>query len=126
VALLAMTVALGVAAAGQEPLGPATGTLVLAMYGAALAGIGSAIGGVFGPRLAAPTVLIVTFATFLVDLLAEPLKLPPWVEQLALSSPFGSSMIGQWDAAGILLSAGIGLLGVLVGAWGIMRRDIAA
>ncbi len=89
-ALLAAAVALGVASLGQDPLAPAaSGTLVLAVYGAAVAGIGVAVAGVSRASFAMPAVLAVAIGTFLVDLLAPVLRLPDWVGQLALTAHLG-------------------------------------
>ena len=100
---LGAAIAAGVAAVGDEPLQPAVGSAVLALYGMALAGIGAAVAGVFGASFAAPTVLAVAIATFLVDLLAPALHLPDWVEQLALTAHLGRPMVGSWDAAGTVV-----------------------
>ena len=63
-------------------------------------------------------------ATYLLDLLAPPLKLPDWLHQLALTAHMGRPMVGQWDPVGIVLCLAIFAGGVAIGAWGIRRRDI--
>ncbi len=88
--LLAAAVALGVASVGQDPVTAATGTIVLAVYGAALAGVGVAVAGVWRASLAMPAVLAMSIGTFLLDLLAPILRLPDWVGQLALTAPSAS------------------------------------
>jgi hypothetical protein len=50
--------------------------MVLFFYGAALIGIGIAVGGVFGTRLAAPVVAIVVLATWIVQLLGPLFNCP--------------------------------------------------
>ncbi len=120
--LLGAAIAVGVASTGQDPFQPALGTLVLALYGAALAGIGVAVAGVFGASFATPTVLAVTIGTFLVDLLVPALRLPDWVGQLALTAHLGQPMVGAWDAAGIVACLALG--GLAIGAWGMARRDV--
>ncbi len=122
--LLAAAVAIGVASVGQDPATPATGTLVLALYGAALAGIGVAVAGVFRPSLAMPAVLAFAIGTFLLDLLAPALRLPDWVQQLALTAHLGEPMVGSWDAIGIVACLALAVGGVAVGAWGMARRDV--
>jgi ABC-2 type transport system permease protein len=122
--MLAAAVALGVASVGQAAATPAIGTFVLAIYGAALAGIGVAVGGLFRASLAMPVVLTVTIGTFLVDLLAPVLRLPDWVQQLALTSHLGEPMVGAWDGAGILACLLLAVGGLVVGAWGMGRRDV--
>ena len=98
--LLAAAIALGVASIGQDALTPAAGTLVLALYGAALVGVGVAVGGLFRPAFATPVVLAVAIGTFLVDLLAPILRLPDWVGGLALTTHLGDPMVGSCDGWG--------------------------
>jgi ABC-2 type transport system permease protein len=122
--LLATAVALGVASVGQDPLTPAIGTLVLALYGTALTGIGVGVGGLFRASLAMPTVLAVAIGTFLLDMLAPLLRLPDWVGQLALTTHLGEPMVGTWDAAGIVACLVLAIGGLAIGAWGMARRDV--
>ena len=122
--LLSGAVALGVASVGQDPVTPAAGILVLALYGAALAGIGVAVAGVFRASLAMPVVVAFAIGTFLVDLLAPALRLPDWVAQLALTTHLGEPMVGTWDGAGIVACLVLAIGGLLIGAWGMSRRDV--
>lgn len=122
--LLGVAIAIGVALAGQDPFEPAVGTFALAVYGAALAGIGVAVAGVFRASIAGPAVLAVAIGTFLIDLLAPALRLPDWVGQLALTEHLGEPMIGSWDAAGMVVCLAIAAAGLAVGAWGMARRDV--
>jgi ABC-2 type transport system permease protein len=123
--LLAAAIALGVASIGQDPVTPAVGVVVLALYGTALAGIGFAVGGLLGPSGALPTVLALAVGTFLLDTLAPILRLPDWVAQLALTSHLGDPMVGSWDAAGLAACLALALGGLLLGAAGMRRRDIS-
>ncbi len=123
--LLGASIALGVAATGDDPLQPTVGVLVLAVYGMALAGVGVAVAGLFGPSLGAPTVLAVAIGTFLVDLLAPALRLPDWFEKLALTTHLGEPMVGRWDLAGITICLLLAIGGVTIGAWGMQRRDVS-
>jgi len=124
--LLAAAVALGVASVGQDPVTPALGMLVLALYGAALAGIGVAVAGLIRASVAAPAVLVIAIGTFLIDLLAPALRLPDWVQQLALTAHLGEPMVGAWDGAGIVVCLVLAIGGLAVGAWGMSRRDVGA
>ena len=63
-------------------------------------------------------------ATYLIDLIAPPLGLPDWVHQLALTAHLGQPMIGSWDLAGVVACVVVGIGGILIGAWGIGRRDL--
>jgi putative exporter of polyketide antibiotics len=83
-----------------------------------------AIGGLFRNTFAGEAVAVVVIATFLIDFLAPLLNLPDWVHQLALTSHLGQPMIGNWDPAGIAACLVLAVGGILVGAWGIRRRDI--
>ncbi len=122
--LLGAAIAVGVAAVGEDPVAPALGTLVLALYGAALVGIGVAVAGVTRPSLAAPVAVAFAIGTFLVDLLAPALRLPDWVEQLALTAHLGEPMVGAWDPVGVTACVAIAIGGLVIGAWGMARRDI--
>jgi ABC-2 type transport system permease protein len=124
VGLLGIAVAVGVASVGQDPATPALGTIVLAVYGIAVAGIGVGVAGLTRASFALPAVLAMTIGTFLVDLMAPILRLPDWVAQLALTSHLGEPMVGAWDGAGIAACLAIAIGGMLVGAWGMHRRDI--
>ncbi len=123
-ALLGASIAVAVASIGQDPVTPAAGILVLALYGVALAGIGFGAAGLAGPSVALPVVLALAVGTFLLDTLAPILRLPDWVAQLALTAHLGDPMVGAWDGAGIVACLALALGGLLVGAWGMSRRDI--
>ena len=97
---------------------------MLGLYAAALAGIGVAIGGLFRTSCAAPAVAIFTIVTWFIDILGPAFKLPDVVHQLALTSHYGFTMLGQWDPVGIVASVVLAVGGILVGAWGFQRRDL--
>ena len=117
-------IALGASTVDGDLATPVVGTLALGLYAAALAGMGIAVGGIFGAGLAAPVVAGLTIVTWLVDFLAPNLDLPDVVHQLALSSHMGQPMVGVWDRAGIAACLVLAVGGVAVGAWGILRRDL--
>ena len=120
----ALGIAIGAVISGGDIVQPVVGSLVLALYAIALGGIGVAIGGVFGTSFAAPAVAVITILTWLLDILAPAFKLPDFVHELALTSHYGFTMLGQWDPVGIVLSIALGVGGVLIGAWGFKRRDL--
>jgi putative exporter of polyketide antibiotics len=122
---LALGIGLGAASAGIQTGGAVSGTLVLGLYAAAMVGVGVAVGGLWRTSLAAEITSVVVTATFLIDLLAPALRLPDWVHQLALTAHMGKPMIGIWDPAGIVACVVIAVGGVLLGAWGMTRRDVA-
>jgi putative exporter of polyketide antibiotics len=121
---LALGIGLGAVSGGVEVGGAVTGTAALGLYAAAMVGVGIAVGGFWRTSMAAEVAAIVVTATFLIDLLAPPLRLPDWVHQLALTAHMGKPMIGIWDPAGIVACVVIAVGGVALGAWGIRRRDI--
>ena len=123
-AVIAVLVGIGAATTASDALTPMIGTITLGLYAAALAGIGFAVGGLIRSSIAAEIVALVVTATFLIDLLAPALKLPDWVHQLALTAHMGRPMVGVWDAGGIVACLVIAIGGLLIGGWGVSRRDI--
>ncbi len=124
VGITMLGIGLGGATVGGDLATPIVGTLSLALYGAALAGIGIAVGGLVRSGLAGPVVALVTILTWLFDFLGPALSLPDPIQQLALSSHLGQPMIGVWDPGGIVACLVLAIGGVAVGAWGIQRRDL--
>jgi len=123
-AVVALATALGAASQGSDIVTPTIGAFVLALYGVALAGVGIATAGLVRASIAAPVVILLTVGTFLITLFAVSLDLPEFVADLALSSHFGSPLVGEWDLAGVGASLVLGIGGLLVGAWGLSRRDV--
>jgi ABC-2 type transport system permease protein len=117
-------IAIGATIAGSEIATPVAGTIVLGLYAAALGGIGIAVGGVFGTSYAAPFVAIFTIATWFVGVIGPALNLPDIFHELALTSHYGFTMLGQWDWVGVVASVALALGGVALGAWGFQRRDL--
>lgn len=124
VALCVIGIVLGTALAGGEIATPALGALVLGLFALAMAGIGFAVGGVFGAGAAAPVVAIATILTWFLDIIAPALGLPDVLHQLALTAHYGLPMLGHWDAAGVVASIVLLVGGLLIGAWGFARRDL--
>jgi polyether ionophore transport system permease protein len=122
--LAALGIAVGAVIAGGDIVQPVVGSLVLPLYAAALAGIGVAIGGLFRTSWAGPAVALVTIVTWLIGLLAPAFKLPDAIKELALTSHYGFTMLGQWDPVGIVASVVLAVGGVALGAWGFKRRDL--
>lgn len=122
--VLALAVAAGAVAQGDDPVRPAIGVSVLGLYGMALAGIGLAVGGLMRPSLAGPVVVGVALGSYLFDLVGTILRWPDAVLDLALNRHLGRPMIGDVDEAGMVLLAAIALGGVFLCALGMRRRDI--
>ena len=117
-------IGLGASSGGATGGDAILGSTSLGLYAAAFVGVGVAVGGLWRTSLAAEITALVVVATYLVALLAPPLNLPDWVHQLALSTHYGMPMIGRWDAVGVIASVAIAGGGILVGAWGMSRRDV--
>ena len=117
-------IAVGAVIANSEITTPVVGTLVLGLYAAALAGIGMAVGGVFGTSYAGPFVAIFTIVTWFVGIIGPALNLPDIFHELALTSHYGFTMLGQWDVVGVVASVALAVGGIALGAWGFHRRDL--
>jgi ABC-2 type transport system permease protein len=124
-ALAMVGIAAGIVVAGGDLVTPLLGATVIGLWAAAAAGIGFAVGGVWRTSLAAEATAVVVIATFLIDFLGPALKAPDWFNQLAMTSHLGQPMIGVWDPSGIVACLAIAVGGVLLGAWGMRRRDVA-
>ena len=123
--VLAVAVGVGALMAGSDALTPMAGSVTLGLYAAAVAGVGFAVGGLVRTSIAAEAVALVVTVTFLVDLVAPPLRLPDWVHQLALTAHMGQPMVGAWDVAGIVACLVLAAGGPALGGWGMRRRDVA-
>ncbi|NJD27791.1 MAG: hypothetical protein FIA92_05785 [Chloroflexi bacterium] len=126
VALTALGIGFGVASSGADSdvATPLAGSLVLGLYAAALVGIGHAVGGIVGTRAAAPFVVVFVIVTWFVQLLGPLLGLPDLVQDLALTSHYGQTMVGVWDPVGIVASIMLALGGIALGAVAFNRRDL--
>ena len=124
--LIALGIAIGGAMSGGDVVTPILGSAVLFVYGATLIGIGVAVAGLFGARLAAPVTAVVVLLTWFLQLFGNIFDLPDFVKQLALTRHYGETMVGAWDWPGIALSVAICVGGVGIGAWAFKRRDLRA
>jgi ABC-2 type transport system permease protein len=122
--IFAAGVALGAASGGVDATDAMLGSASLGLFAAAVAGVGFAVGGLWRTSLAAEIAALVVVATYLLNLLAPALGLPDWVHQLALTAHYGMPMLGQWDGTGVVASLVLAIGGILLGAWGVRRRDI--
>lgn len=117
-------VALGAMIEGDDPGRPFVGALVVGVYAAALTGIGLAAGGLFGPGPGAGVTGGLALGFFLLDLLGSALRLPDAILQLSLIKHLGQPIIGTFDAVGVVACLVLAVGGVVVGAWGLSRRDL--
>jgi len=122
--LFAAGVGLGAASGGVAAGDPMIGSAALGLYAAAVVGIGIAVGGLWRTSLAAEIAALVVVATYLIDLVAPPLKLPDQVHQLALTAHLGQPMVGSWDPVGVGACLILAVGGTLLGSWGMRRRDV--
>jgi ABC-2 type transport system permease protein len=124
--VFAAGIGLGAASGGVAAGDAMVGSTALGLFAVAMVGVGFAIGGLWRTSLAAEITALVVVATYLIDLIAPPLKLPDWVHQLALTAHLGQPMIGAWDPVGIVACLVIAIGGIALGAWGFARRDVNA
>jgi len=124
--MLAIGIAGGAASGGATAGDALAGSLSGGLYGAALIGIGVAIGGLWRTSLAAEIVALFVVVTYLIDLLAPPLNLPDWFHDLALTAHLGQPMVGNWGVAGVVACVAIAIGGTALGAWGMSRRDVGS
>jgi polyether ionophore transport system permease protein len=122
--IVAAGVALGSSITGGDVVTPILGSAVIGLYALALAGIGLAFGGLVTTSFAGEVVAALVIVTFLIDFLVPALDLPDALRQLALTSHLGQPMIGVWDWVGMGASVAIAVGGLLLGAWGMSRRDV--
>jgi ABC-2 type transport system permease protein len=123
--IFAMAIGLG-GASGEVAVGTAmVGSVSLGLYAAAVIGVGFAVGGLWRSSLAAEVAAVAVVVTYLIDLLAPPLNLPGWVHQLAITSHMGQPMVGEWNPVGIGLCLVVAVGGIILGAAGMRRRDVA-
>jgi len=123
-AIAMIGIAIGATITGGDIATPVVGTLSMGLFALAMAGIGIAVGGVFGSGFAAPAAALATILTWFIDIIAPAFKLPDIVHELALSAHYGLPMLGRWDAAGIVASLVLAAGGVALGAWAFSRRDL--
>jgi ABC-2 type transport system permease protein len=123
--LFAIGIGSGAAGAGIDPTESMLGTASLGLFTAAIIGIGFAIGGLWRTSIAPDIAALVVVATYLLSLLAPPLRLPDWVRGLALTTHLGEPMMGHWDPVGVIACLVIAIGGIALGAWGMSRRDVA-
>jgi ABC-2 type transport system permease protein len=122
--VLAAFVGAGIATQAGDVIAPMFGVGVLGLATAAFAGIGLAVGGLVRASLAAPVAAGLVIATFLLDTLGEAIDLPDFVLDLSLYRHLGQPMAGVFEPTGILAAAVLAIGGLLVGAWGLRRRDL--
>lgn len=122
--VFAAIVGAAVASQGGEVVEPVIGTGILGLSAAAFAGIGLAAGGLVRASLAAPVTAVLVIATFLLDTLGAALDLPEEILDLSLYQHLGQPMVGTYDAVGLVAATVMAVGGLLVGAWGLQRRDL--
>lgn len=124
VVVIASVTTAGILAVGQAVDAAFVGTLVLGLYGVALAGAGFAVAGLLRPGWAGPLIAGLAVGSYLLVLIGRPLRLPQVILDLALNSHYGQPMAGIFDGLGIIASALLAVGGLALGAWGLGRRDL--
>lgn len=124
VLVLALFVIAAVGSQGGDISAPLAGSAILGLAAAGFAGMGFAAGGLIRSSLAAPVAGGVVIATFVLDTLGAALDLPDVVLDLSIYKHLGQPMAGTYDLVGIVVAVILAVGGVLVGAWGLQRRDV--
>jgi ABC-2 type transport system permease protein len=122
--VLGVILAAAIATQGGDLVGPLGGVAVLGLASAGFAGVGFAAAGLVRASLAAPVVALLVIATFLLDTLGAALDLPDEVLQLSLYRHVGQPMAGIFDPVGVVVAAVLATGGLILGAWGLQRRDL--
>jgi ABC-2 type transport system permease protein len=123
--LFAAGVAVGAAIGGLSAGDAILGCAALGLFAAAVVGVGFAVGGVWGASFAAEIAAVFVVVTYLIQLLAPAFNAPDWIQGLALTYHYGQPMVGNWGTgAGVIASLVIAVGGILIGAWGMQRRDV--
>lgn len=117
-------VALAAATQGGDIAAPVLGAGILGLAAAGFAGIGLAAGGLVRSSLAATAAGAAVVATFILDTLGEALDLPDATLELSVYRHLGQPMAGVYDPVGIVIAAVLAIGGLLLGAWGLQRRDV--
>jgi ABC-2 type transport system permease protein len=124
VLVMAVGIALGAAVMGDPVAGPISGALVLGLYAAALAGVGLLVAGLGWPGRAGLVVTGLAIGMWLLEFIGSAVGLPGDVLNLALTRHLGRPMVGSYNEVGMLISAGIALGGLVLGALAFKRRDV--
>ena len=124
VIVLALFVIAAVASQGGDIGAPVAGAAILGLAAAGFAGIGFAAGGLVRSSLAAPVAAAAVIGTFVLDTLGAALDLPDATSTSRSTSTSVNRWPGTYDVVGIAVAAILAIGGLLVGAWGMQRRDV--
>ena len=122
--VLAAIVGVAVLTQGGDVVTPVIGIGILGLISMGFAGLGLVAGGVVRASLAAPVTGALVIGTFLLDTLGAALDLPDPVLQLSIYKHLGQPMAGTYDLVGIVFALAFVLAGLILGAWGLQRRDL--
>lgn len=123
--VVALVTALGAVQDNSDPTQPFIGMWVVGLYAVALAGVGIALFGLGAGGLAAPVTAALALWFLIFDLVGSSLQLPPDLLSLSLTRHIGQPLAGVYDWPGMSLLTALALGGLLVGAWGMRRRDLS-
>ena len=122
--VLGVITSLGAALAGDAALPVFTGSFVLGLYAAALAGVGILVAGLGWPQFAGAGVAVVAVGTYLLDLIGNVLRLPPEVLNLSLTRHLGQPMVGIYNWPGMAACLVLAVGGLAFGTLAFSRRDL--
>jgi len=123
--VVAVAAAIGALQSGSDALPSFAGIFAGGLYAAALAGVGLAVFGLgrYGGAATVVAILAVGFTGF--ELIGAGSRLPGALLDLSLTRHLGQPMAGVYDWPGMALAIALAVAGVVVGAWGLGRRDLA-
>jgi ABC-2 type transport system permease protein len=122
--VLAVIVAVAVMTQGGDVVTPVIGIGILGLATTGFTGLGLVAGGLVRSSLAAPVTGAFVVGTFLLDTLGAALDLPDAVLELSLYKHLGQPMAGTYDLVGIVVALAMALAGLIIGGWGLQRRDL--
>jgi putative exporter of polyketide antibiotics len=129
VALMTLAVATltaaGVGLGHEDVVAPFVGVWACALYAAALLGIAVAVFGLGGAELAPAVPAALGLGFFVLETLANLLRLPSAVTSICLTHYLGRPISGEWDWPGMALLAMVAVGGIGVGALALANRDIS-
>jgi ABC-2 type transport system permease protein len=124
IAVAALLIAPAITAQGGAIGTPLLGLGVLALFAAAIAGVGIGVGGLIRAELAVLAAGALVIGSYLLELIGSILRFPDWLLGLSLHHHFGQPMAGTFDPFGLALMAILAVGGLAVGTWGLSRRDL--
>ncbi|HET9783050.1 MAG TPA: ABC transporter permease subunit [Candidatus Dormibacteraeota bacterium] len=87
------------------------------LFGLAIGGIGAVLAALLRSSLATALLAVFLIATYLMDLLTPVYEWPSWIANLSVFDAFGQPYVGVTAVSGVILLAGLALVGAATAAW---------